>query len=341
MFRQTKNSHQDLTKIVKIYNDITGRNRTEKQYQWEWFESPYENKSYVILDKNDTILGHHGILTVKLNYNNNTYIMGKTENTIMQKGYGPMYFKNEMAMHKGYINDYDILVTTTAKGVTQKIREKLGYTVFANYVTFRRLVDINFLSVRIKNAFFKKIIKFISPIINFFIIKAKTSSKYQEFIGMITNEDLVEIENFYNKYKNKYQFSQIRNVEFLQYRILNNPYNNYYIIKLYSSSDVCGYLIYTISNNKVNIEDIFSKNSDLFHELLSRLFNYIKLNKLANTIVFTTLENSILDQKYIGFFRKINDAEENNKFMLKNNIKNKDDLKINNFYFTFLMTEGI
>ncbi len=180
MYRNTNNNVSDLTSICNIYNDITGRSRTKELHEWEWFKSPYKNKSYVILDKEEKILGHHGILSIKLNYKNSTYNTGKTENTIMIKGHGPLYFKNEMAMHKEYIDDYDILITTTAHGVTKKIREKLGYKVFGTYVTFIRIVDFKFLSQKTRNTTLKTIINTLSPLLNIFLLKSKISKIYKE-----------------------------------------------------------------------------------------------------------------------------------------------------------------
>lgn len=341
MFRQTKNSHQDITQIVKIYNDITGRNRTENLHAWEWFESPYENQSYVIVDKDDKILGHHGILTIELNYLNHLYATGKTENTIIKKGYGPLYFKNELGMHKEYIKNYDILITTAAHGVTRKIREKLGYKIFSEYVTHKQPIDINLIQNKINTSILKHILTLLSPLINLFFTQKNINTKYKEQIHTIQENDLYEIQDFYKSVKEKIGFSQMRSKSFLLYRILNNPYINFSILKIYDKDILSGYLIYYIKDDKIIIEDIMFDQEKEDTELLNRLFNYCKKGKVGNMIVFTTLVDSILDKKYKGFFRTF--TPDSSLFMVKTNMldKEKNNLEIKDFYFTKLMTEGI
>jgi hypothetical protein len=343
MYRTTQNNSQDLQSICNIYNEITGRKRTQQLHAWEWFASPYKNKSYVIVNKEGKILGHHGILTIKLHNQNQVYNTGKTENTIMKPGFGPLYFKNEMEMHKEYLYDYNILITTTAHGVTKKIREKLGYKVFANYVSYVKIVDFNILTFKVKNKLFGKLLKMISPVVNLFLFKSKTNSKFTEMISDLKNTDLDEIELFYNRIKNSLFYSQVRSKEFLEYRVLNNPYNKYFLLKLYDSQKLIGYVLYTAYENKLNIEDILFNEESVFQELLNRLYNYAKENKIAYAISFTTLEKSILDKDVKGFIRRINNKERASQLMLKNNIINQDKntLKIENFYFTQLMMEGI
>lgn len=343
MYRHTINNKEDIETIVNIYNNITGRSRTVELHRWEWFESPFENKSYVIINKDGDILGHHGILSVKLNYKGKTYSTGKTENTIMKKGYGPLYFKNEMAMHNEYISNYDILITTTAHGVTKKIREKLGYKVFSNYVSYIKIVDFNALTFKIKNKVISRSINIFAPIVNVFLFKSKTNNKLIEKIASLQYADLEEIEIFYNRLKNDLHFSQERSRVFLEYRVLNNPYNEYFLLKLYSNNKLSGYVMYSVSDKKLQIEDILFEEKYIFQELLNRLYNHTKENKLAYTISFLTLENSILDKKPNGYLRKVHNNKGSNKFMLKNNIidENKDELKVENFYLTKLFTEGI
>jgi len=160
---------------------------------------------------------------------------------------------------------------------------------------------------------------------------------------LINDKDLEEIETFYNEIKNNYKYSQVRSEEFLKYRILNNPYNEYHMLKLYSDSQLCGYLIFNVTKGRASIEDVLFTNMEVYQELLNRLYNHIKINRFAYAITFVSLENSMLDRKVKGFFRRVNKNEGVDKFMLKNDIKdiNKDDLKIENFYFTKLMMEGI
>jgi len=341
MYKKTQMN--DLQTICDIYNKITGRSRTTELHKWEWFTSPYENKSYVIVDKEDNILGHHGILTIKLQNNRELFTAGKTENTIMKKGYGPLYFKNEMKMHKEYIKEYDILITTTAKGVTQKIREKLGYEVFANYVLYFKIIDFRFVAEKLENKILKTFAYILTPFLNILVLKKRINNRYTVEYKKLQENDLVEIENLYKKVSSKIGFSQLREASFLSYRLLKNPYNEYYIQKLYLSDKLCGYIVYSIGNNMLSVEDILFTSLSEEKELFIRLFNYVKEYKIATIVKMTTLNDSFLDKKYNYFFRKVSNKVENDKLMVKNNLPTnvKQDFFIKNFYFTKLMMEGI
>ncbi|MCP4552059.1 MAG: hypothetical protein GY834_08500 [Bacteroidetes bacterium] len=120
MYRQTKNNCRELQSIVDIYNEISNRDRTVELHRWEWFLSPYMNKSYVIVGDKGNVIGHHGLLTITLNYGSKIYQAGKTENIIMKKGRGALYFRNEIEMNKEYGSEYDVLITTAARGVIRK-----------------------------------------------------------------------------------------------------------------------------------------------------------------------------------------------------------------------------
>jgi hypothetical protein len=337
MYRETQDNKNDLQAICDIYNDITNRNRTADLHSWEWFKSPYKNKSYVLLDQNKNIIGHHGVLTIKTNYKNKTYVAGKTENTIMQKGKGSLYFKNELQMHKEYIKEYDFIITTAAYGVIKKIRTKLGYKYFASYISYIKITTFKTLSAKINNIFLKNIFNIATYVLDLFIFKAKTNNKYIQKSQKIKQEDISDIEFLYNKIKNNIGLSQIRNKEFLKYRVLENPYIDFYVFKLYDKKDFCGYIIYSISNNKVNIEDLLFIDSKIKQELFNRFFNYIKTNKYAGAIIFTTLQRSILDSKMAGFLR-VSLKKNKSIVMIKDN---KNILTINNLYFTTLTNEGI
>jgi len=311
MYKKTINNNQDLQFICNIYNDITGRNRTVKLHRWEWFESPYKNKSYVVTDKDGIILGHHGVLSIKFNDHGKEFTGGKTENTIMKKGYGSLYFKNEQQMHKEYSPEYDLLITTAARGVIKKIREKLGYKVFSEYVTFIQIVELKTL--------FKKL-----------------NNKYRAVNINLDLESISEVDEYYMNNKSKFKFSQTRDKDFLVYRLLNNPYIKYKILKLYNQLDkMLGYIIYYENSNSISIEDILYLSNSTKEELLKRLFNHAKYNSKLK-ITLKTLKSTCLDTPMKGFLRK-ESKKDDSLFM----IKSKDEIDKKSFYFTQLMNEGI
>lgn len=342
MYRKTINSDGELGQILDIYNEITGRNRTVEQHRWEWFESPYENDSFVITKKDGEIIGHHGILSIEFHYQNKVIRVGKTENTIAKKGFGPAYPKNEMMMFKEYSKEYDVLITTAARGVIKKIREKLNYYKFARFITFIAVIDFSFFESRVNNKFLKESIKIIAKPVNLFLGRAKVNQDFSYEYKLLEEKDLQEIAGLYNSIKGSIKFSQVRTVEFLKYRCLKNPYSQFQLLKVYKDSEIIGIAIYQMINEKLIIEDVLSvKNNDISN-VLNGVVSHAKKSKLAKIVVFSTMENSILDQPYDGFFRKKNRPEASD--IMVNKLSDESvlsDLTVENIYFTRLSMEGV
>lgn len=342
MYRLIKNSNEDIQQVVDIYNQVTGRNRTVSQHQWEWFCSPYENISYIIQKNGGEIIGHHGLLRINISYQKKKYKMAKTENTVIKKGYGPLYPKNEIAMHKEYLPEFDVLMTTAARGVTRKIRGKLGYEYFADYVTHSSLIDFSFLLNRFRNKFIIGLLRLVLPSVNSLFSNKSINKKFENKVEPLNSVHLEKIEDLYSSVKHKYGFMQIRSADYLRYRLLNNPYSSFEVLLLYKNNDLVGVLIYSIYEEKLTVEDVLFRKKHQLQEMLNRLCNHARRNELAKIVVFTTLKNSILDNKYKYFMRR-RTREGSSVVMLKNNIKDeyKKELKVKNFYFTGLITEGV
>jgi len=342
MYRITNNSNDDIQAVINIYNETTRRNRTIEQHQWEWFESPYKNTSYIITTNKNEVIGHHGLLTVELDYKGQRYRMGKTENTIIKKGFGPAYPKNEMAMFKEYSSQYDVLMTTAAWGVTRRIREKLGYKYFASYVNHVALVDFSFIKSRVKSTALKSMVAFLSPVLNLFLFRKRVDENYYQEFKHLDESDLYLLSELYEKVKNQFGFMQTRSSVFLKYRFLDNPYSEFFIMHLYQEQEVVGSVIVSLMDDKLMIEDILVKELDSTQEILNRLYNHAQTNKSAKVIIFSTLVGSLLDKRYRQFFRKTT-SESSPVVMISNHIKddNKVNLTVENFYFTRLTNEGI
>jgi hypothetical protein len=342
MYRNTENKEEDILPITVIYNETTGRNRTLEQHQWEWFGSPYKNASYIITTNKNEVIGHHGILSVELDYKDQRYRMGKTENTIIKKGFGPAYPKNEMAMFKEYFPHYNVLMTTAAWGVTRRIREKLGYKYFADYVNYVALIDSSFIATRSNNNSVKSIINFLSPVVNLFLFRKQINENYTHEFKSLDESDLCLLSELYEKVKGQFGFMQTRTFEFYKYRFLDNPYSKFFVMYLYENQEVIAAVIYSLSKDKLTIEDVLAKNPFQIQEVYNRLYNHAQTNKLAKVLIFSTLENSVLDKRYQHFFRRTA-SKTSSVVMINNNIQdeNKVDLTVENFYFTSLTNEGI
>jgi len=342
MYRQAINSTNDIRQVINIYNAVTCRNRTVEQHLWEWFGSPYKNKSYLIVAGKNKVVGHHGLLTVLFDYKGKRYRVGKTENTVMKRGFGAMYPKTEMAMHAEYSPCYDFLLTTAARGVTKRIREKLGYCFFANYINYVCVVDFDFVLDSVSSLFLKKIIKLLLPIGDLFTGEKKTNSRFSEEIVSLDENSVKKIVRLYSSVKDKNGFMQAREVDFLRYRLLDNPYIKFNVLFLSKEGRIVGLLVYSVNKDKLIVDDVLFTEALFLQEMLNRLVNYAKEKSSIRLVVFTTLENSLLDLEFKYFWRR-KPKKEASVVMIKDQIKNgnKNRLKVDDCYFTRLTNEGI
>lgn len=342
MYRKTIDSDGELEQIVDIYNETTGRRRTISQHRWEWFASPYENNSYVVIKKSGEIIGHHGLLSIELHYKGQNIEVGKTENTITKKGFGAAYVRSEIEMFREYSKKYDILMTTAAWGVTKKIREKLGYTFFAKNIVYFAIVDFSILASKFKSSFVKNIIKLIARPANVFLISRKTTEDTFYEVKKLEEVDLQNLSEFYYQVKDDFGISQLRTTQFLKYRFIGNPYSDFHLVNFYNDDIFIGYVIYQIHDDRLFVEDILVLKEYSVSDVLSKIFNHVKKNKLANIILFSTLENSLLDRGYKGFFRK--KGRDKAPCVMINKLESQtlsNEFTVENFYFTRLTNEGV
>lgn len=127
----------DEKEIVRIYNLITGRNRTPHEHLDLWkmaLEGPIS--SWVIEDKARLkLVGHHGMMPMRFHYTGRLFRVGKTENTIFHPDYqgsGAYYFHEKRFLNQAS-EQFDFMFTTSGHGTPGKLRKKLGYQAVSTY----------------------------------------------------------------------------------------------------------------------------------------------------------------------------------------------------------------
>jgi hypothetical protein len=340
-FRETKDTVDDIASVVNIYNQITGKNRTVDQHRWEWFSAPNRSESYVIEASNGEVIGHHGLLVFDYDWYGTSVKVGKTENCMIKKGMGQLYPKYEFQIFDKYKMSYFAFLTTGAKGVTIKIRKRTGFIIIGQHVAFVAIIDFRYFARKTKSSILKGVICMVAPIVNLLLVQLGNRSDCQEVISDLTDNELVEIEKLYGMCNNENLIIQKRTTGFLKYRFIDNPYLKYYILKLYDVGRLIGYIIYSIGDVGVVIEDCIGLSDKVIEKLFSRLRKVVYESKLGEAITFPTLENSYLDRKYPGFV-KIRKKSGDSVVML--NIKGDNVTRLFNskdIYFTRLAMEGV
>lgn len=339
MFRPC--SKEDFPQVVDLYNEITNRGRTLDQHGWEWLKSPFKSESFIIYSKKHDFLGHHGYLGIELFIRNEKILAAKTENTILKKGFGSIYFPNEQKIFNSIKQNYHLIFTTTATENIARIREKLGYDRIANYCLKFLILDFTIVAEKVTSQKLSRILISGLKVLNHLMaaIPIRYSKKFTYESDLLTKVDLTGYSDLSKRATNNYKIIQSRSVDYLVYRLLTNPYKKYFRIFLYDEGELKGGIIYYFSGNSVFIEDVLFETEFVFKHLLKYLAHYTRMNKTAKVIKALTLQGSILDKiKFSPYY--VREPIDNGYFMVNPLVSDKK-FNVKDFYFTPLFMEGI
>jgi hypothetical protein len=246
--------------IVSLYNKITECCRTVEQHRWEWQYAPEGTGSIWVIKEVGTgeIVGHHGLIPIRLTHFDRTYLGGKTENTILHPKYlgTGIYFLHEKKFLKEAMGKFDLLYTTFGGGTPGKIRRKLGYDVVGKHINYikitnsyalrkiiKRLIDRN-----VQKRWLKKICKGLTYFLQYFLMiffLNRTKTYNDVSIEIITDIDSIghEIDKFWTYVKSGFGVTIERTSKYLKWRIFNNPHVEYEFLLAKKQRKIVGYVI--------------------------------------------------------------------------------------------------
>jgi hypothetical protein len=366
--------------IVKLYNKITGRCRTNAQYRWEWLQTPHGAGSIWIIAESESgdIVGHHGLLPFHLDYFGKTFLLGKTENTVLHPKYSGtgIYFIYEKRFLQEGQAKYDLLCTTFAHGTPGKIRRKLGYQAVGRHLTYTKVIKYTYIKKLITALIEKKIPHRILRLILNGIVHILSYpstilfSKRGDIEKTITvqkaeNIDAIgeQLDRFWNGNKDKFGITVNRTSIYLKWRIFENPYVTYEFLTATKRGVIVGYAITkppTGDGNEGVIVDLVCDRQDeiLFNTILDAAIRHL-VEANAHAVRFSTLDshnflnrclvkNGFLPiQKIATFIRKYLPGDKNAEEsvllvkVINKNINHTKMYNPDNWYFTDLFLEGI
>lgn len=365
MLKSRKYKSGDETQINALYQLLTGRKRDSDQYSWEWLKNPYDvNSKWVIFEKDGRIVGHHGLIPTPLYVFGETYLAGKTENTMLHPDYQGkhVYFPFERKFFEEAKEIYKILFTTTGQGAPGKIREKLGYNKLSHwdrFIYYKIQYDHidpsdKIIKNTILNVIFVFYLSFLKTV-NIFTNRkqVKNLEQYQFKISKTNNKIFEDIEKLWKKNKNFYTNTVDRNKKYLSWRIGKNPNHKHLIITLTKKNILLGYIILKPKDEKIVIEDILvEKNKKIYFEMLLKyLREWLKNTEYKSILCYLITQN-----------KSIKEALSNNLFISKKTLlikrekgqpfyinclvniddkKNQEFYKEKNWYITGLVLEGL
>ena len=366
--------------IVSLYNLVTGRNRSVDQHRWEWLDTPEGRGRIWVITESDSgqIVGHHGLIPIKLDIFGKSFLMGKTENTVLHPKYSGtgIYFIYEKKFSVESKQRFDLLYTTSGRGTPGRIRKKLGYEIVGGYSNYMKITkkailkDLVASSIenRLLNTGIKVLSKGMACILCFalmvFFLKRHKENKDLIFTSIESIDAIrLEIDSFWERNKNKFGITIDRSSKYLKWRIFENPNVKYDFLLARMKNRIVGYVITKIITNdpkKGVIVDLVCENMNevMFGSILNAAINRFKETGI-HVVIFPTLSSKNVFNKMllksgflpieniVGSISKIFKIKSNSKkplLLIKINSSKIEPVTILNpyhWYYTDLFKEGI
>ena len=263
---------------------------------WEWVNTwDGQGGIWLVFDNErnseDQLIAQYSLIPTPLSFFGKKYIAGKTENCMSHpdiRGKG-IYFPHEKKYFEIAKNRFKVFFTTTgnvAKGTPGRIRKKLGYRAFDDWVSYRVLIKSKLPSGSLTPMFplFIKKNRMIGKILAFFFSillrgiprppKFTLTSQLKIFNDM--DVSFSQIEDLWEQNKSRYGITVDRSALYLKWRLKDNPYHNHTFLCYYQNDRMVGYAVLVLELNTFLIIDIFADrmNKYIFQNLLHAVRKY-------------------------------------------------------------------
>jgi hypothetical protein len=306
-------AESDKEELNNLYNLVAGRSRTIDKFEWEWLNTPEGWGSMWLLVDNDTgkIIGHHGLIPVKLSVYGKTILAGKTENTVMHPQYRGkgIYYPFEVKFVEEAKDRFQLLFTTAGLAEQGKVRIKLGYAAVGGYAHYIKCTSSSHLNAMLANIIAERIHNKLMATVLIIASKLASLALMPSFSKKVTIDESIklekvhtietiadELDRFWERNKDNFGITADRNSQYLKWRIFDNPNVNYEFFLAVKNDDIVGYLIAN-SNEEMGVKgkvitDIVAddNNEVTFNSILYRATEIFK-ERGIHIIYFTTLSS--------------------------------------------------
>ncbi len=288
--------------------------------KWNWEYNSLKDRSDVYVAKiNNEILGHYACINYNFLYKSNLIKGAKAEGS---------YVDIKKILNKYKIRDNKIfnkLILSLLNSENNKNKIIFG---FPNSAALTKQLESGYqlMKFEITKYYFlrkikktKKIYKLISPFLNIFsdlylYIKFINYDFKNEKIFELEKKDFDKIDIFLNSYikSNNNVITIYRDLNFLNWRFIKNPYKKYKIfIKKDSKSNITGIIVFSISgidNKTLQIQDILTLNYYSLNKLIKFSLYFLKNNNMNNIEIWSG-KNS--------YYKDLNKSLSRNGFLVK------------------------
>ncbi len=251
----------DSTALNLLYRKHTGIGRSHEEFLWEWFLGPYgPARSWVIIDRaTHRIAAHHGVIRCSIWFNGHVIWAARTENSMVDPEYRGqvMYVSYEAVLLKKLLEEFDLVFTTTGKGIPGAIRKRLGYRSIGHWCSFVIHEPPSYIAARFAGKLAGRVAFALTP---------KRNDR-QGAYSFEPTEDTDRIAALWDRSRTAYEFAPQRDAAFLRWRLMDNPYNQAQLAIVTKEGEDFGFVAWSDrqsrhSGREVLIEDIFCTVND-------------------------------------------------------------------------------
>ncbi len=300
----------DFDLIDTLFKSSFNQSLNSDYWNWRFLHNPVSTKVYInYLMDGDKLIAYYAVSPCEINIDNKTYKIALSNMTMThpdytRRGYFKLLATNlfEDLRKDDFIGVYGFANTNSHHG----FKKNLGW---------KDLAALNMFSL-VKDDFNKELLEH--------------EVQYTLKNSILSRDDLLAIDEL-NFTDSSIHLS--RSKGWLNWRLIENPNNDYYSLKIYGDSDLRGVVIYKKYLKSIDIMEIFYKNKINKFEMLNIAINHLLTQDTLNLNCWANLQSdeySMMEK--VGF----KEGEFNTNFGIIPFIKNEKLLDVKNWHYRFI-----
>lgn len=284
----------DEVQINRLYQLITGRDRSRTEYAWEWLETWDGQGSMDLMfdldrEEGDQLIAQYSLIPTPLSVWGRPTVAGKTENCMCHPDHRRtgLYFSHEQEWFEHEKQRYSFFFTTAGQvshGAVGKIRKKLGYVAFDNWVTYTLWVQTPALREELtailaaKGSPMKALAGPLGGLATALLqglslLRRRRSCGYEAAVHSVGEAPMDQIAHLWERNRERYGITVDRTARYLQWRINDDPYLKHEYLTIRDDDRLLGYAVYHVRHDTLYVVDLLvdGKRTALFRHLLAAL----------------------------------------------------------------------
>lgn len=282
----------DESQINALYRLVSGRERGAEEFAWEWLDTWAGQGSMNLLfdldrDEGDQLIAQYSLIPTPLSVWGRPMLAGKTENCMSHpdcRGTG-LYSRHERECFEREKEKYSFFFTTAgqvAGGAAGKVRMKLGYLPFGNWVLYTLWLRTGALRKDIgafvagKGAAGKALAPaagaLLAPLLQAYShLRRRRSCGYRVEVHAAGSAPLDDIARLWERNRALYGVSVDRRADYLRWRIDDDPHIAHEYLTMREDGTLLGYAVSFLQEGTLHVVDILvdGGGAALFRHLLA------------------------------------------------------------------------